>query len=113
MMRAGLRICIHLMRTRIRTLGLIYSYFLHDKSKENYLGFLNFGSGSRDSKLRIRIRNLGCLKQIALVWQADPGAWELSLRAGRSNDIYEIVSHENTDSDKNSKDIAVLVNRWG
>ena len=45
------------------------------------------------------------------VLQADPGAWQLGLRAGRSNDIYEIVSHENTDSDKNSKDITVLVNR--
>jgi UDP-glucose:glycoprotein glucosyltransferase len=48
---------------------------------------------------------------VLLVWQADPGAWELSLRAGRSNDIYEIVSHENTDSDKDSNHIAVLVNR--
>jgi hypothetical protein len=45
-------------------------------------------------------------------FQADPGAWQLSLRAGRSSDIYEIVSHENTDSEKDSKDITVLVNRY-
>ncbi len=58
----------------------------------------------------------GVATSTRLAWvcafQADPGAWQLSLRAGRSSDIYEIVSHENTDSDKDSKDITVLVNRY-
>lgn len=41
--------------------------------------------------------------------KANPGAWVLRLRQGRSADIYEIVSHEGTDTPENSTDIKVLI----
>lgn len=41
--------------------------------------------------------------------KANPGAWLLRLRQGRSADIYDIVSHDNTDSPPNSTDIKVLI----
>nr|XP_022912908.1 UDP-glucose:glycoprotein glucosyltransferase [Onthophagus taurus] len=42
--------------------------------------------------------------------KANPGAWLLRLRQGRSADIYDIVSHEGTDTPQNSSDIKVLIN---
>jgi len=44
--------------------------------------------------------------------KADPGAWYLNLRLGPSNDIYTILSHENTDSEAGSEDIPVLMNSF-
>ncbi|KAK9738964.1 Thioredoxin-like domain [Popillia japonica] len=41
--------------------------------------------------------------------KANPGAWILRLRQGRSADIYDIVSHEGTDTPTNSSDIKVLI----
>ncbi|KAF7287176.1 hypothetical protein GWI33_002543 [Rhynchophorus ferrugineus] len=41
--------------------------------------------------------------------KANPGAWLLRLRQGRSAEIYDIVSHDNTDSPQNSTDIKVLI----
>ncbi|XP_041973960.1 UDP-glucose:glycoprotein glucosyltransferase [Aricia agestis] len=41
--------------------------------------------------------------------KATPGAWILRLRPGRSEDIYEIVGHENTDTPAGSEDIQVLM----
>ncbi|XP_018571194.1 UDP-glucose:glycoprotein glucosyltransferase [Anoplophora glabripennis] len=41
--------------------------------------------------------------------KANPGAWILRLRQGRSADIYDIVSHDGTDSPANSSDIKVLL----
>lgn len=41
--------------------------------------------------------------------KANPGAWVLRLRQGRSADIYDIVSHEGADTPSNSKDIKVLI----
>ncbi|KAI4464405.1 udp-glucose glycoprotein:glucosyltransferase [Holotrichia oblita] len=41
--------------------------------------------------------------------KANPGAWILRLRQGRSADIYDIVSHEGTDTPNNSSDIKVLI----
>ncbi|CAG9768969.1 unnamed protein product [Ceutorhynchus assimilis] len=43
--------------------------------------------------------------------KANPGAWLLRLRQGRSADIYDIVSHENTDTPQNSTDIKVLISQ--
>ncbi|XP_060516530.1 UDP-glucose:glycoprotein glucosyltransferase isoform X2 [Cylas formicarius] len=42
--------------------------------------------------------------------KANPGAWLLRLRQGRSVDIYDIVSHDGTDTPNNSTDIKVLIN---
>ncbi|XP_076324138.1 UDP-glucose-glycoprotein glucosyltransferase isoform X3 [Tachypleus tridentatus] len=44
--------------------------------------------------------------------KAEPGAWLLRLRQGRSSDIYEIVSHEGTDSPPGSKDVAVIISNF-
>ncbi len=44
--------------------------------------------------------------------KANPGAWVLRLRQGRSSDIYEIVSHEGTDTPANSTDIKVLISSF-
>ncbi|CAG4963133.1 unnamed protein product [Parnassius apollo] len=41
--------------------------------------------------------------------KANPGAWTLRLRPGRSEDIYEIVGHENTETTAASADIQVLM----
>ncbi|KAK6167193.1 hypothetical protein SNE40_021285 [Patella caerulea] len=41
--------------------------------------------------------------------KANPGVWHLKLREGRSQEIYDIQSHENTDSPSNSPDILVSV----
>uniref|UniRef100_H2ZD88 UDP-glucose glycoprotein glucosyltransferase 2 n=1 Tax=Ciona savignyi TaxID=51511 RepID=H2ZD88_CIOSA len=42
--------------------------------------------------------------------KASPGVWHLNLRAGKSQDIYEIVSHENTDS--SGGDVVVLMDSF-
>ncbi|XP_018331345.1 UDP-glucose:glycoprotein glucosyltransferase isoform X2 [Agrilus planipennis] len=41
--------------------------------------------------------------------KANPGAWLLRLRQGKSADIYEIVGHEGSDTPQNSNDIKVLI----
>ncbi|CAH1183606.1 unnamed protein product [Phaedon cochleariae] len=41
--------------------------------------------------------------------KANPGAWLLRLRQGRSSEIYDIVSHEGSDTPENSTDIKVLI----
>ncbi|XP_044750165.1 UDP-glucose:glycoprotein glucosyltransferase [Coccinella septempunctata] len=41
--------------------------------------------------------------------KANPGAWLLRLRQGRSSEIYDIVSHDGTDTPANSTDIKVLI----
>lgn len=44
--------------------------------------------------------------------KANPGAWVLRLRQGRSSEIYDIVSHEGTDTPPNSADIKVLISSF-
>ncbi|CAH2099777.1 unnamed protein product [Euphydryas editha] len=44
--------------------------------------------------------------------KANPGAWILRLRPGRSEEIYEIVGHENTDTPAGSDDIQVLMSSF-
>ncbi|KAJ2946318.1 hypothetical protein O0L34_g12355 [Tuta absoluta] len=44
--------------------------------------------------------------------KANPGAWILRLRPGRSDEIYEIVGHENTDTPAGSEDIQVLMSSF-
>ena len=55
----------------------------------------------------IVMANLGYLQL-----KAAPGAWYLNLRDGRSADIYDIVSQENTDSKEGSKEVTVLMNSF-
>ncbi|XP_063224607.1 UDP-glucose:glycoprotein glucosyltransferase isoform X2 [Bacillus rossius redtenbacheri] len=44
--------------------------------------------------------------------KANPGAWLLRLRQGRSADIYDIVSHEGADVPANSSDIKVVISSF-
>ena len=45
--------------------------------------------------------------------KSSPGMWFLQLRDGRSKDIYEVVSHENTESEtKRSQNIVIVINSF-
>ncbi|XP_054469981.1 UDP-glucose:glycoprotein glucosyltransferase 1 [Anoplopoma fimbria] len=44
--------------------------------------------------------------------KANPGAWILKMRKGRSDEIYKIYSHEGTDSPAESDDIVVVLNNF-
>ncbi|XP_067099208.1 UDP-glucose:glycoprotein glucosyltransferase 1 [Osmerus mordax] len=44
--------------------------------------------------------------------KANPGAWVLKLRKGRSDEIYKIYSHEGTDSQADSDDLIVVLNNF-
>ncbi|XP_056151310.1 UDP-glucose:glycoprotein glucosyltransferase 1 [Lampris incognitus] len=44
--------------------------------------------------------------------KANPGAWILKLRKGRSDEIYRIYSHDGTDSPADSDDIIVVLNNF-
>jgi len=71
---------------------------------------LNLGTRTTPNRTdTIVMANLGYFQL-----KADPGAWFLKLRPGRSEDIYEIVSHENTDSqtDVGGTDIPILINSF-
>uniref|UniRef100_A0A286XKK9 UDP-glucose:glycoprotein glucosyltransferase 1 n=1 Tax=Cavia porcellus TaxID=10141 RepID=A0A286XKK9_CAVPO len=44
--------------------------------------------------------------------KANPGAWILKLRQGKSEDIYQIIGHEGTDSPSNIQDVIVVLNSF-
>ncbi|XP_003409692.1 UDP-glucose:glycoprotein glucosyltransferase 2 [Loxodonta africana] len=44
--------------------------------------------------------------------KANPGAWILKLRQGKSEDIYQIVGHEGTDSQRDFGDVIVVLNSF-
>ncbi|XP_062312651.1 UDP-glucose:glycoprotein glucosyltransferase 2 isoform X3 [Osmerus eperlanus] len=44
--------------------------------------------------------------------KANPGAWVLRLRKGRSEDIYQILAHDGTDSATESGDVQVVLNSF-
>uniref|UniRef100_A0A8C2U9X1 UDP-glucose glycoprotein glucosyltransferase 2 n=1 Tax=Coturnix japonica TaxID=93934 RepID=A0A8C2U9X1_COTJA len=44
--------------------------------------------------------------------KANPGAWTLRLRKGRSEDIYRVFSHEGTDSVADLADVVVVLNNF-
>ncbi|XP_005798400.1 UDP-glucose:glycoprotein glucosyltransferase 1 isoform X2 [Xiphophorus maculatus] len=44
--------------------------------------------------------------------KANPGAWMLKLRKGRSDEIYKVYSHDGTDSPSDSDDIIVVLNNF-
>ncbi|XP_071491189.1 UDP-glucose:glycoprotein glucosyltransferase 1-like [Diadema antillarum] len=55
----------------------------------------------------IVMANLGYLQL-----KANPGAWMLRLRQGRSADIYEVASHEGTDSTEGSDEVQVVMDSF-
>ncbi|XP_031152510.2 UDP-glucose:glycoprotein glucosyltransferase 2 isoform X3 [Sander lucioperca] len=44
--------------------------------------------------------------------KANPGAWILRLRKGRSEDIYQILTHDGTDSPADAGDVIVVLNSF-
>ncbi|KAG7169373.1 UDP-glucose:glycoprotein glucosyltransferase 1-like [Homarus americanus] len=44
--------------------------------------------------------------------KANPGAWLLRLRQGRSSDIYSIASHEGTDTPTGSEDVQIILSSF-
>ena len=52
----------------------------------------------------IVMANLGYLQL-----KSNPGRWSLSLREGRSSELYDITSHEGTEEGQNQSDIQVLI----
>ncbi|XP_041921556.1 UDP-glucose:glycoprotein glucosyltransferase 2 isoform X3 [Alosa sapidissima] len=44
--------------------------------------------------------------------KANPGAWILRLRKGRSEDIYQILAHDGTDSPADAGDVIVVLNSF-
>ncbi|XP_069323188.1 UDP-glucose:glycoprotein glucosyltransferase 2 [Eulemur rufifrons] len=44
--------------------------------------------------------------------KANPGAWILKLRQGKSEDIYQIVGHEGSDSEPDLEDVVVVLNSF-
>ncbi|TKR80881.1 hypothetical protein L596_014868 [Steinernema carpocapsae] len=61
----------------------------------------------RDLSDTIVMANLGYFQL-----KASPGAWVVSLREGRSKDIYEIKSHTNTEEGGNNESIRVLIDSF-
>lgn len=44
--------------------------------------------------------------------KAEPGAWMLRLRKGRSSELFDISSHDYTDTPEGSKDVIVTINNF-
>uniref|UniRef100_A0A665TMK4 UDP-glucose ceramide glucosyltransferase-like 1 n=1 Tax=Echeneis naucrates TaxID=173247 RepID=A0A665TMK4_ECHNA len=44
--------------------------------------------------------------------KANPGAWILRLRVGRSEDIYQVLTHDGTDSPADTGDVRVVLNSF-
>ncbi|KAM9709881.1 UDP-glucose:glycoprotein glucosyltransferase 2 isoform 2-T3 [Menidia menidia] len=44
--------------------------------------------------------------------KANPGAWTLRLRKGRSEEIYQILAHDGTDSPADAGDVIVVINSF-
>uniref|UniRef100_A0A183IHE1 Glyco_transf_24 domain-containing protein n=1 Tax=Soboliphyme baturini TaxID=241478 RepID=A0A183IHE1_9BILA len=44
--------------------------------------------------------------------KANPGVWSLSLREGKSSDIYQITTHENTDSSFHQENVTIVISSF-
>jgi UDP-glucose:glycoprotein glucosyltransferase len=68
----------------------------------------NLGTDSQPSRVdTIVMANLGYFQL-----KANPGAWLLQLRPGRSADIYDIKSHDKTESPPSEPVVKVLINKF-
>ncbi|XP_061082580.1 UDP-glucose:glycoprotein glucosyltransferase 2 isoform X1 [Conger conger] len=71
---------------------------------------LQFILGTRTAPLvqdTIVMANLGYFQL-----KANPGAWVLKLREGRSEEIYQILAHDGTDSQAETGDVIVVLNSF-
>ncbi|KAK4336950.1 hypothetical protein RND71_043522 [Anisodus tanguticus] len=72
---------------------------------------LNYDKNQLNQKNKIQdtivMANLGYFQL-----KADPGVWNLNLRPGRSNDIYSIVNHENTDPSSTNENVVFIISNF-
>lgn len=71
---------------------------------------LQFTLGNRQQPVMydtIVMANLGYFQL-----KANPGAWLLKLRQGRSSEIYSIASHEGTDTPSGSEDVQIIMSSF-
>ncbi|XP_043928923.1 UDP-glucose:glycoprotein glucosyltransferase 2 isoform X2 [Protopterus annectens] len=71
---------------------------------------LQFNLGTKNDPVMVDTIVMANLGYFQL--KANPGAWILHLREGRSDDIYQIAHHEGTDSTDNVEDVVVVLNSF-
>lgn len=71
---------------------------------------LQFTLGNRQQPVMVDTIVMANLGYFQL--KANPGAWLLRLRQGRSADIYTIASHEGTDTPEGSEDVEILLSSF-
>ncbi|XP_071549472.1 UDP-glucose:glycoprotein glucosyltransferase 1 isoform X4 [Panulirus ornatus] len=71
---------------------------------------LQFTLGNRQQPVMVDTIVMANLGYFQL--KANPGAWLLKLRQGRSNDIYSIASHEGTDTPAGSEDVQIIMSSF-
>ncbi|KAF7242033.1 UDP-glucose:glycoprotein glucosyltransferase 2 [Varanus komodoensis] len=71
---------------------------------------LQFTLGTRNNPVKVDTIVMANLGYFQL--KANPGAWILRLREGRSEEIYEIFKHEGTDSSGVSEEVIVVLNSF-
>ncbi|XP_074657528.1 UDP-glucose:glycoprotein glucosyltransferase 1-like isoform X2 [Tubulanus polymorphus] len=71
---------------------------------------LQFTLGTKDTPVMVDTIVMANLGYFQL--KAKPGAWLLRLREGRSQDIYDIASHEFTDSPADSADVVAVIDSF-
>lgn len=82
----------------------------YEQSSGNPPRGLQFILGTKSSPMvvdTIVMANLGYFQL-----KANPGAWNLKLRQGRSAEIYEIVGSDNTDTTPGSSDVQILISNF-
>uniref|UniRef100_A0A8B9QMG8 UDP-glucose glycoprotein glucosyltransferase 2 n=1 Tax=Apteryx owenii TaxID=8824 RepID=A0A8B9QMG8_APTOW len=71
---------------------------------------LQFTLGTKNNPVRVDTIVMANLGYFQL--KANPGAWTLRLREGRSKEIYHVFSHEGTDSVADLADVIVVLNNF-
>ncbi|XP_067127795.1 UDP-glucose:glycoprotein glucosyltransferase 1 isoform X1 [Centruroides vittatus] len=71
---------------------------------------LQFTLGTKTSPVMVDTIVMANLGYFQL--KANPGSWLLRLRQGRSSDIYNVVSHEGTDSPSGSTEVVVIISNF-
>uniref|UniRef100_A0A670ICQ0 UDP-glucose ceramide glucosyltransferase-like 1 n=1 Tax=Podarcis muralis TaxID=64176 RepID=A0A670ICQ0_PODMU len=71
---------------------------------------LQFTLGTRKNPVKVDTIVMANLGYFQL--KANPGAWILRLREGRSEEIYQIYRHEGTDSSEVSEEVVVVLNSF-
>ncbi|KAL7645301.1 UNVERIFIED_CONTAM: hypothetical protein RMT77_003687 [Armadillidium vulgare] len=82
----------------------------YEQSTGNPPRGLQFTLGTRENPLMVDTIVMANLGYFQL--KANPGAMILRLRVGRSSDIYNIVSHEGTETPTGQDDVMVMINSF-